>query len=56
LQSELFRDYVRSEVKLWEEIYQDYLTISPELLVVHYEDLKRNLANEVIRAALINAQ
>ncbi len=49
IQTEAFREFVRQEIKLWEEIYMDYLSIGSDLLVVHYEDLKTDLRGQVVR-------
>ena len=49
LNTEAFRDFVRGEVKLWEEIYLDYLSVGSDLVAVHYEHLKQDMAGQVRR-------
>ena len=49
LRSEMFRDFVRLEIRLWSEINEDYLALSPDLLVVHYEDVKDDWRGQMAR-------
>ncbi len=49
IQTEMFREFVKQEMKLWEEIYTDYLSVGSDVLVVHYEDLKTDLRGQVVR-------
>ncbi len=49
LHTDVFRDFVKSEIKLWEEIYLDYLSVGSSLLVVHYEDMKRDMRGELMK-------
>ncbi len=49
VRSDLFRDFARQEVKMWEEIYLDYLSVGSDILVVHYEDMKEDLDREARR-------
>ncbi len=51
LQSDLFRDFVRAEIALWEDIYLDYLSMGSDLLTVHYEEMKQNISEQVYRIA-----
>ncbi len=44
LKTDMFKDFVKNEMKLWEEIYMDYLTVGSHLMAVHYEDMKQDMA------------
>ena len=44
LKTEMFRDFVKLEIGLWEEIYVDFLSYCSRVLVIHYEHMKNNLA------------
>ncbi len=49
IQTEIFRDFVKHEMRMWEEIYLDYLSVGSRLLAVHYEDMKMDMRGEVLR-------
>ena len=40
LMSKLFRDFVKVEIGLWEEIYVDFLSYGTHIMAVHYELFK----------------
>ncbi len=47
LDTDLFREFAEREVALWKEIYLDYLSMGSSMLVVHYEDMKEDMAKQV---------
>lgn len=49
--TDTFRRFVRREIRLWEEIYLDFITVGSELLVIHYENFKEDKIGEVKRMA-----
>ena len=49
LHSDLFKPFVRREVTLWEEVNMDFATLCPDVIVVHYEELKEDPEREIRR-------
>lgn len=49
LYTKKFRDFAREEFIIWQDIAFDWLVVSPELLVIHYEDFVDDTASELRR-------
>lgn len=47
MKTEMFRDFVRLEIGLWEEIYLDFLSYSSHIMVTHYENIKNDAVGEL---------
>ncbi len=45
----MFLSFAKHEIKLWEELYLDFLSMGSELEAVHYEDLKKDAGREAER-------
>lgn len=51
LHSPQFVEFAKIEIKLWLEILFDWIPISPNLMVLHFEDFKKDMAKELLRVS-----
>ncbi len=49
----MFLSFAKHEIKLWEELYLDFLSMGSELEAVHYEDLKEDAGREAERCVCV---
>ncbi|TRY79536.1 hypothetical protein TCAL_14836 [Tigriopus californicus] len=49
LHSEQFLNFVKIEIKLWLEILLDWIPISSRVMILHFEEFKRDVSKELLR-------